>query len=136
MFRTRRFTAVSFDVGFTLIDSVEDAPDIVTALLAERNIVPDRTELAQAHHRAEQLFLEDYFRPLSDTWEADERILRLYRRYYDQLLEDLGVVARPDDAQTVIDRYLAPTNWRVYPAVLNTLATLEEQGYRLGIASD
>ncbi len=136
MFRTRRFAAVSFDVGFTLIDSVEDAPEIVTALLAERNIVPDGALLAQAHHRAEQLFLEDYFRPLSDTWEADERILRLYHRYYVQLLDDLGVVASADDAQTIIDRYLAPTNWRVYPAVLNTLALLKQQGYHLGIASD
>ncbi len=136
MSRTRRYAAVSFDVGFTLIDPIHDAPEIVTALLAERNIVPDGVHLAQAYHRAEQLFLEDYFRPLNDTWEADEHILRFYRRYYIQLLNDIGVTASEEDAQTIIDRYLAPSNWRVYPTVFNTLALLKEQGYRLGIASD
>lgn len=136
MSRTRRYDAVSFDVGFTLIDAVYDGPKIVTTLLAERNIVPAAEQLRAAHQRAERLFLEDYFRPFNDTWEADQRIIRLYQRYYVQFLNDLGVAAADQDAQEIIARYLDPSNWRLYPAVLNTLATLKEQGYRIGIASD
>ncbi len=137
MIRTQRYTAVSFDVGFTLIDSVHHAPAIVAQVLSEIGIVPEAKVLQAAYHRAEQLFLEDYFRPLNDTWEADERILRFYRGYYIRLLGDLGIT-QPDErfANEIIARYLDPANWRLYDNVLDTLAELHEQGYRLGIASD
>lgn len=137
MATTHRYAAISFDVGYTLIQPYHEAPDIVAGLLAEIGIAPEQAALQAAHRRAEKLFLEDYLRPLGDTWEADERILRLYRRYYTQLLGDLGL-ADPDPryADEIIRRYLDAVNWRLYPAVLETLGTLREQGYKLGIASD
>jgi putative hydrolase of the HAD superfamily len=133
----RRYVAISFDVGYTLIQPLGEAPAIVGGLLAELGVAADDDALAAAHQRAERLFLSDYFRPLNDTWEADERINRLYLRYYGQWLAELGV-ADPETryAQTIIDRYLDPSNWRLYPHALETLATLHQQGYRLGIASD
>lgn len=134
---TRRYSAISFDVGYTLIQPVQEAPAIVVDLLRELGITPEPDVLETAHRRAERLFLEDYFRPLNDTWEADERILRFYRRYYIQFLTDLGVES-PDEhhANAIIDRYLDLGNWRLYPQVLETLESLVAQGYRLGIASD
>ncbi|HEX6289926.1 MAG TPA: HAD-IA family hydrolase [Herpetosiphonaceae bacterium] len=133
----RRYTAISFDVGYTLIEPIGEAPTIVATLLAELGVQPDDAALSAAHRRAERLFLADYLRPLSDTWEADERINRLYLRYYGQWLAEMGV-SDPDAryAQTIIDRYLDPANWRLYPHVLETLSALHAQGYRLGIASD
>jgi putative hydrolase of the HAD superfamily len=137
MSSSRRYDAVSFDVGFTLIDSRKDARQVVAELLAEMGLTPDDESLAAAYHRAELLFLEDYFRPLGDTWEADERILHFYRRYYRQLLGDLGV-EHPDDryAHVIIERYLDPDNWDLYPGVLDALADLQGRGYRMGVASD
>lgn len=137
MTHARRYDAISFDAGYTLIDSRKEAPVIVAELLTELGLTADDTSLQAAYHRAERLFLEDYFRPLNDTWEDDERILRFYRRYYRQLLGDLGV-EHPDDryAQLIIERYLDPSNWRTFPTVLETLAALHERGYRMGIASD
>jgi putative hydrolase of the HAD superfamily len=134
---SRRYDAISFDAGYTLIDSHREAAAVVADLLAELGITPDDESLQAAYHRAERLFLEDYFRPLNDTWEADERILRFYRRYYRQLLGDLGI-EHPDDryAHLIIERYLDPSNWRTFPGVLDTLAALRERGYRMGIASD
>ena len=132
-----RYAAISFDVGYTLIEPLGEAPAIVAALLAELGVASDQATLGAAHQRAERLFLSDYLRPLNDTWEADERINQLYLRYYNQWLAELDV-ADPEarHAQTIIDRYLDPSNWRLYPHVLETLALLHEQGYRLGIASD
>lgn len=134
---TRRYAALSFDVGYTLIEPLHEADAIVRGLLDELGLQPDPDALQRAYDRAERLFLEDYFRPLGDTWEADERILGFYRRYYRQLLNDLGV-EQPDErhAHVIIERYLGPENWRTYPGVLPTLKTLHDQGYKLGIASD
>lgn len=131
------YAAISFDVGFTLIEPYREPTAIVTGLLEELELTPDDATLHAAYHRAERLFVEDYLRPLGDTWTADERILQFYRRYYDQLLRDLGV-DQPDPryADAIITRYLDPANWRLYPQVLETLMALHEQGYRLGIASD
>ncbi len=133
----RRYTAISFDVGYTLIEPVQEAPQVVAALLDELGVAVDDAALQAAYRRAERLFLEDYLRPLSDTWEADERIQGFYVRYYAQVLAELGVEDRDGRyARTIIERYLDPANWRLYPDVLETLVILREQGYRLGAASD
>jgi putative hydrolase of the HAD superfamily len=133
----RHYAAISFDVGYTLIQPLSEAPAIVAAVLGELGLVPDAAALAGAHQRAERLFLSDYLRPLNDTWEADERINRLYLRYYGQWLAEFGIEdPESGHAQIIIDRYLDPANWRLYPHVLETLAVLHDQGYRLGVASD
>lgn len=137
MTTAQRYAAISFDVGYTLIEPHLEAPQIVAALLAEHQIHPQPEQLALAHQRAERFFLEDYFRPLSDTWTADALIHSFYERYYARFLADLGV-AESDGPQgaAIIGRYLAPDNWKLYPDVLATLAELHSAGYRMGIASD
>jgi putative hydrolase of the HAD superfamily len=132
-----RYTTISFDVGYTLIEPLQEAPEVVATLLHELRIAWDEAALEAAYRRAERVFLEDYLRPLGDTWEADERIQRFYVRYYKQVLADLGVDDRDGQyARTLIERYLDPANWRLYPDVPETLDILREQGYRLGVASD
>jgi putative hydrolase of the HAD superfamily len=133
----RRYHVISFDVGYTLIKPHQEADQIVAGLLAELGVTPGDQTLQAAYHRAERLFLEDYLRPLNETWTADEHIERFYTRYYVQLLGDLGV-DDPDHqhARTIIGRYLDPDNWRIYPDVLPALDALREQGYTLGAASD
>ncbi len=132
-----RYSAISFDVGYTLIEPVREAPAVVATLLNELYVTWDEATLEAAYRRAERLFLEDYLRPLGDTWEADERIQHFYVRYYMQVLADLGVDDREGQhARTIIARYLDPANWRLYPGVPETLGILREQGYRLGAASD
>ncbi len=137
MFATRRYNAISFDVGYTLIDAIQDHPAIVNGLLTELGVGVAPAALSAAYRHAEQLFLTDYFRPLNDTWEADERIHKLYHRYYVQFLGDLGLADEVEQhALRIVQRYLDPANWRVFPTVLETLALLQEQGYRIGVASD
>jgi FMN phosphatase YigB (HAD superfamily) len=132
-----RYTAISFDIGYTLIEPYQEAPDIVTTVLAELGVTPEAATLRTAYRRAERMFLEDYLRPLNETWTADAYIERFYLRYYVQLLGDLGVDdTNSTHARTIIGRYLDPANWRVYPDVLPTLAALQKQGYRFGAASD
>src|SRR3712207_6235983 len=132
-----RYRAISFDIGYTLIEPVQEAPQVVAALLDQLRVQTDDEALQAAYGRAERSFLEDYLRPLGDTWEADERIERFYVGYYVQLLADLGV----DDpggqhARTIIRRYLDPANWRAYGDVFETLQELQTRGYRMGAASD
>lgn len=131
------YTTISFDIGYTLIRPRYEADKVVSNVLHELAIAPDEATLQAAYRRAEQLFLEDYFRPLNETWTADEHIERFYTRYYVQLLADLGV-DDPDGvhASTIIKRYLDPANWHMYDDVLPALETLHAQGYRLGAASD
>jgi putative hydrolase of the HAD superfamily len=134
---TQRPTTISFDIGYTLIEPHMEAPAIVTTLLQDLGVEHDAATLQAAYVRAERLFIEDYLRPLNDTWTADRHIERFYTRYYVQLLADLGV-DDPDaqHARTIIARYLDPSNWRTYPDVLPALDALREQGYHLGAASD
>jgi putative hydrolase of the HAD superfamily len=131
------YAAISFDVGYTLIEPHQEAPAIVAALLAEHDIRPEPALLTAAYVRAERLFLEDYFRPLNQTWTADALIQRFYRGYYAQLLADLGLTQDVErHTSAIIARYLDPANWRLYPGVLETLTELHAAGYRLGVASD
>jgi putative hydrolase of the HAD superfamily len=133
----RRYNTISFDIGYTLIEPLQEAPEVVAAVLHELGVTPDSAELEIAYRRAERLFLEDYLRPLNETWTADVHIERFYVGYYTQVLADLGVDdPESQHARTIIDRYLHPHNWRLYPQVLQTLETLREHGYRLGAASD
>lgn len=133
----RRYTAISFDVGYTLIKPHREAPDFVAELLQTEGITHDPATLSAAYERAERFFLEDYLRPLNDTWTADAHIHGFYVRYYTRWLADLGV-PNPDGRHgpLIIERYLDPANWQLYPGVLETLAQLRTTGYRLGIASD
>lgn len=137
MSTTHRYAAISFDVGYTLIEPYREAPAIVAELLRKQRIEADAHTLDAAHQRAERLFLEDYLRPLGDTWTADARIHAFYLRYYTQFLADLGL-PDPDGThgRSIIGRYLDPSNWRLYPRVDTTLRDLHKRGYRLGIASD
>ncbi len=134
---TQRPTTISFDIGYTLIEPHMEAPEIVTTLLADLGVERDAAMLHAAYQRAERVFIEDYLRPLNETWTADAHIERFYTRYYVQLLADLGV-ADPDarHARTIIARYLDPANWRTYADVLPALDALSAQGYHLGAASD
>lgn len=134
---SRRYLAISFDVGHTLIDARRSPPQIVADLLAELGHHTTPELLQAAYQRAERLFLEDYLRPLCDTWEADERIQRFYCDYYLRILRELELPqAQERHALTIIARYLEPTNWQPYPGVIDTLAELRARGYRLGAASD
>lgn len=133
----RLFAAISFDIGYTLVEPLREAPVIVAELLAERGIFPEPARLEHAYRRAEQLFLEDYLRPLGDTWTADHAIEAFYVKYYTQLLSDLE--APNTDGRggvQIIRRYLDPSNWRLYDDVLPALARLHAGGLRLGAASD
>jgi HAD superfamily hydrolase (TIGR01509 family) len=124
-------------MGYTLIEPHMEAPAIVTTLLVDLGMQPDDATLQAAYERAERLFIEDYLRPLNNTWTADAHIERFYTRYYVQLLADLGVDdSDAQHARTIIARYLAPSNWRIYPDVLPALDALRAQGYHLGAASD
>lgn len=128
---------ISFDVGYTLIEPRMEAPAIVTTLLADLGEQRDVATLHAAYERAERVFMEDYLRPLNDTWTADVHIERFFTRYYVQLLADLGIEDRDaQHARTIIARYLDPQNWRTYPDVLPALDALRAAGYHLGAASD
>ena len=129
--------AVSFDAGYTLVEPLREAPAIVGELLNERGIDPDPVAFEFAFRRAEQLFVQDYLRPLGDTWTADQTIEAFYVKYYAQLLADLDV---PDvdgsDGVEIIRLYLDPGNWKLYEDVLPALDRLRASGLRLGVASD
>lgn len=134
---THRPTTISFDIGYTLIEPHMEAPAIVTTLLNDLGVERDPATLDAAYRRAERVFIEDYLRPLNDTWTADAHIERFYTRYYVQLLADLGVNdPNAQHARTIIARYLDPANWRTYADVLPALDALRAQGYHLGAASD
>ena len=133
----RRYDAISLDAGYTLIQPVREAPVVVGERLQGLGITPEEQVLLAAWRRAEQFFLADYLAPHSTTWTSDAQIQRLYERYYDQLLRDLGV----DDqnlahARAIIAAYNDPENWVAYEGVEAALAELVAYGFRLGVVSD
>lgn len=133
----QQYRAISFDVGYTLVEPREEAQLVVQRFVATLGIAPTHEQLIAAYERAEKLYRHNYNQPLNDTWASDARIREFFEGYYVQLLGDLGI---PDTershARTIIEHYLEPSNWRVYPGVYETLQELRRRGFRIGIASD
>ncbi|MBA3947462.1 MAG: HAD-IA family hydrolase [Herpetosiphonaceae bacterium] len=132
-----QYRALSFDVGYTLIGPVAEAKEVVAGFLASRGLHPTAAEVATAYVRAEELYQRHYHQPLNDTWSSDQGIHTFFTEYYGQLLGELGL-PDPDGihAAAIIEHYLEPTNWHLYPGVHPTLIELRRRGFRIGVASD
>jgi putative hydrolase of the HAD superfamily len=132
-----RYRLICFDAGFTLIEPIRTTAATLATVLASAGMPPSEAALQRAWDAADAWFLEQYHRPGTDTWAADERIQRTWLHHHGLMLRELAV----DDpgqrlAEAVIAAYEAPANWRPYPDVAAALDALRRPGRTLGVVSD
>ncbi len=136
--KNRRYDAVLFDLGYTLIYFEPPQEAIVQAALqaigAERSI----EQIAAAA----ELVWGDYYRDAQTaTFPASEEYDRRTQASLEgALLASLGVEGDADALQAYTDAIEAqfdrPGVIRPYPEAVEVLAALQEQAYRLGIVSN
>lgn len=132
---TRRFDAVFFDLGQTLVCPRGSFPELFREVCAEHEVilaaeeVSDLLSLIEAEIGAEQARGGAFSRSAA----ASRRFwTRLYRRV---LGERLG--AYPEHLpQALYDRFRNPMSYQLYPDVLPTLTALRAAGARLAIISN
>lgn len=103
-----RPTAVSFDAGFTLIEHIRSAPEVVAGQLAAAGVRADPAEL---QHR-----FDDLAHVLADSarvWSSDQEIGAVLRTIYREVVERSA--ADPDGglADAAIEEYTRASNWRL-----------------------
>jgi putative hydrolase of the HAD superfamily len=133
----RRFSAILFDMGYTL---VYFEPQEVIVQDALRAAGEERS--ADEIRSAAQTVWGEYYRDAATvTFPATEAYDRQVQRALTQsLLAELGVQGGAETLQAYTDSielgFDRPGAIRLYPEVMGTLNALQEQGYRLGIVSN
>lgn len=133
----KRYDAVFFDMGFTLVDFYPSVLELNRRAFQEIGVSVSAEELLRAWQTVDRDFYRDKATMTFEPTEAYDNAWELeYRR---RILHELGIddenlahILREKEA--VI--YSEPGAMRLYPEVLAVLTELRERGYRLGIISN
>ncbi len=123
---SRSFTAITFDVGGTLITPKPSVGHIYASVAA--------------HHGFPSLSPERINRRFATAWRALKRF-RHTRAQWARLVDasfggDVPVLPSRTFFPEIYNRFTEPSAWRVYSDVWPTLRALSARGYRLGIISN
>ena len=72
----------------------------------------------------------------NDTWTDDTRIDEYWRRYHSFILSRLGVDARNEVLDRLLESQFTAEAWELYPDVEPMLVAVREMGVRIGVVSD
>ncbi len=134
----RRYDAVLFDAGETLLRPEPSFPELIVTLLAARGL--------EVSHDADWVddALASVFRAMDDLLvgkgvfsTSAERSRAFWTRVYTELLGELGVVD-PDagHANYLHDEFSKPEHYALFPDALPALRELAATGYTLGLVSN
>jgi HAD superfamily hydrolase (TIGR01662 family) len=134
----RRYTAVLFDMGYTLVDFEPSQEAIVQEVLRTLGVERTVAEIDAAVRTVwGEYFSEAATASFPATEEYDSQVQIGLNR---ELLAQLDVAADGDTLQTFADAleswFSRPGVMHPYPEVVDVLTTLRGQGYRLGIISN
>jgi putative hydrolase of the HAD superfamily len=134
----RRYDAILFDMGYTLI-TFEPAQELIVQE-ALREVGAERS-IAEIDAAVQVVWGEYYRDAATETFPATPEYDRESQTELSKgLLSQLGLAADGDALQVCIDsiesRFKQPGVLRPYPEVVDVLNTLRDEGYRLGIVSN
>jgi putative hydrolase of the HAD superfamily len=134
----RRYTAVLFDMGYTLVHFKPSQEEIVQEALRAHGA--ERT-VAEIDAAVKTVWGEYFSEAATASFPATEEYDRQVQIELNRgLLVQLEVAADGDAVQAFGDaldsRFSRPGVMRPYPEVVAVLAALRDQGYRLGIISN
>jgi HAD superfamily hydrolase (TIGR01662 family) len=135
---SRRYAAVLFDMGYTLVDFEPSQETIVQEAL--RTLGAERT-VAEIDAAVRTVWGEYFSEAATASFPATEEHDRQVQiELNQQLLAQLDVSADGDSLQAFADAleswFSRPGVMHPYPEVVAVLTALREQGYRLGIISN
>jgi putative hydrolase of the HAD superfamily len=134
----RRYEAVFFDMGSTLVRPVQPVPPVEAWALALARLGHAVTPamLAAAHERAVQE-MAPALQPLPPgrPEEADAHFA-VWSDVYRRTLQGTGVTGDLERAVAALWEVWLAGIWELYPEVPEVLQALAAQGYRLGIISN
>lgn len=131
----RRFDAVLFDAGETIVHPEPSFPELIAILLERRGLrVAHRGETIQKALDHAFLTLNDRGEPFSISPEISRRF---WTRLYLAVLGELGVRDESDAlAAYLYHEFSNPEHYAPFPDALAAMRELRAQGYRLGVVSN
>lgn len=135
---SRRYEAIFFDMGSTLVAPAERVPpaEAWARALAQLGCVVAPAALAAAHACAVQEMAAVLQPPPEGRPEELGAHVAVWSEVYRRILRDTGLTGDLEQAVAAMwDVWLADV-WKVYPEVPEVLRALAAQGYRLGIISN
>ncbi|GER86971.1 hypothetical protein KDW_11330 [Dictyobacter vulcani] len=130
---------VFFDAGFTLLQPHPSIPEICQQVCQQLSLHINLEQIQAQIENAEDFYFR-HIRSNPLTWADNQDINTFWVEYYTHLLRPF--IAEHDEkrlyqlATTINDEFDKHTSWQLYPDVYETLNTLRERGYTLGVISD
>jgi putative hydrolase of the HAD superfamily len=135
----RRYDAVLFDAGETLLRPEPSFPQLIVELLRRKGVEVDHDEPAWIERALGTVFraMDDLVAGRAQFSTSAERSRAFWSEIYTRLLAELGV----DDSDGALATYLydefsKPEHYALFPDALPALRELRALGYTLGIISN
>ncbi len=128
---------VIFDLGWTLLDFVQDAPTATAHGMEEL----DKFFSGKGFDLDGKIIFNEYFRQVRKLWQAGDELHYEYPASLAMLRTLRRHVSAADAVRLTADVMVNGFNsiiaaWKLYPDTLSTLAALRDAGYRLGCISN
>jgi putative hydrolase of the HAD superfamily len=130
----RRYEAVLFDAGETLLHPSPSFPDLIATFIRERGHDIDAGRVVEAEaslaHSITQMFVE------GKHWSTSpERSRAFWTQIYRMLIEKIGIADEGLPGH-LYDRFRDPRYYALFDDALPALRTLKERGFRVGVISN
>jgi len=130
----RRYDAVIFDAGETLLHPDPSFPELVATFVRERGHEVDTGQVIEAEaalaHALTMLFTE------KRLWSTSaERSREFWTDLYGRFMERLGI-HDPGLPQYLYEKFRDPKHYALFADALPALRVLKKAGYRIGVLSN
>lgn len=127
---------IFFDVGNTLVLPYPNVGTVMSDVLKDygHNFSGDYLEshLPVFH----EFYAREYERDNS-FWAEDDRCREIWVNGYTLVLREVGITRQlADISSKIYEEFDYARNWALYDGVIDTMRTLRERGYRLGVISN
>ena len=134
----RRYDAVLFDAGETLLRPDPSFPQLIVRLLARRGVHVDHDEPVWIERALATVFraMDDLVVNREQFSTSAERSRAFWTAVYARLLRELGVEDDGTHATYLFEEFSKPEHYALFPDALPALRELAAAGYALGIVSN
>lgn len=127
---------IFFDVGNTLVLPYPNVGSVMSEVLKEYGYQFSGDYLESHLPVFHDFYAQEYERDNS-FWAEDDRCREIWVNGYALVLRDVGITRQlAEISLKIYEEFDHAKNWALYDGVIETLATLRERGYRLGVISN
>jgi len=130
------YRLLCLDAGFTLLTPRRSLAEALSDALVDDGRTVTEDEMRAVWEEGDRWFWDEYHRPGNDTWTDDARIDEYWRRYHSVILGKLGVNARNEVLDRLLEGQFTSDAWELYPDVEPMLVAVREMGVHIGVVSD